>query len=580
MKKAISSSLVLGIVSLLAVPALAQDDVRLVVTPEAREVVKNGITQKAAPSVAGCVSAPHGEGQWCLGKRSAQSTSAKSVQNSAVMEVVILDSFGYSAKQVANILTEDGRFGLVEPDLQVKQMGEQLTDDPDFEGQKFYLGSSEKSKLGMNVTEAWADSDYFSEGEKVDVWIMDSSFYENKDVVFNGGASFSTIALERGGERQIPHANFRPNPYSVEQGLCDGHGVGVAGVVAAKINNGLAAAGITNNVNLYGGRVMTCGLGYMSDTVSNIEYLLGKHFDGIEPYIGKPGIINLSIGAYAEDGCPKYIQEPISRAVAAGWTIIVASGNETMPAAKSAPANCEGVISVGSVDSDGELEWFSNYGDDIDLSAAGNWIAAPCDEGEPEFSCFWDGTSFSSPLVAGMAAAIQSSTGASNELIVEALKATANKDVFGSSCGANNCGAGIPDMKAAIAFAGAVMNGEMNTIRYALSDSDTCEQSWLLDNFGASVPMCELYKVSFNGGVTLNANYYELVSVNAGQTWDDISLEVVGTSQVGEVYLRDIDTEARDYGVRICSSVGCSDKIEVMNTVGTSEDARPQSCKN
>lgn len=587
--KSVLTSVFVSVISAVTFSVDAGEEVRLVITPKANTVKSEVATQKATPSMSGCVPTPDGKSSWCIGNYTIDSNTkksvaidvvtAKSVHRSSGMEIITLDGLGYDAREVAKALTEDGHFGLVEADLEIHQKGTPAVNDNDFIRQEFYLGSSNESKLGMNVIEAWEGSNYFNDGEKVDVWIMDSSFFDNKDVIFTGGASFSTTALEKDGDRQEPHADFRPNPLSLEQGICNGHGVGVAGTVAAQMNNNMAGAGITNNVNLYAGRVMTCGIGFMSDAVNNIEYLLGKQFAGIEPYSGNPGVINLSIGALAEDGCPEYVQEPISRVISAGWVIVASSGNETMPAAHSAPANCEGVISVGSVDKDGELEWFSNYGDGLDLVTAGDWIAAPCEEGDSQFACFWDGTSFSSPLVAGLATAIKSMTGASPELIKQALKATARGEVLGSSCDGSRCGTGVPDVMAAIAFADAVMKGEMNTISFALSDTDTCEQSWFIDNFGASIPICQLYKATFLGGADNNNGYYELVSVDSGTGWEDKSLQVVTTSEYGETYLLNVDIETKDYGVRLCDTAGCSDQIVEMNIAGAREENRPESCK-
>jgi len=579
MKRTVLTSVILSTLSVMALPASAAEDVRLVITPKVRTIVANGVVQKAAPETKGCISAPNGAGEWCIRAHSPQSVTAKSLQKSPNMEVITVDGLGYTAKEVAKIMSDDGRFGRVEADLQVKQTGEAIPNDEDFQYvQKKYFGRSAESVTGMNVTDAWGDSDYFNDGQTIDVWIMDSSFFDNADVIFKGGASFTTTALEKGGDRQVPHADFRPNPSSVEQGLCNGHGIGVAGVVAAQINNEMAGAGISNNVNLYGGRVMTCGTGYLSDSVNNIEYLLGKEFEGIEPYTGQPGIINLSIGALAEEGCPEYAQEPITRAVEAGWVIVASAGNETMQAAHSTPANCEGVISVGSVDETGELTWFSNYGDGLDFVTQGENIAAPCDVGESQNACLWEGTSFSSPLVAGLATAIKSMTGAQPSLIKQALSVTARASVLGASCDGNACGAGIPDLKSAIAFAEAVMNGDMNTISYALGESDTCEQSWLLDHFGASIPMCELYKATFFGGVNADNGYFELVKIPAGQSWSLEEMEVVTTIETGVAYLQNIDADTYSYGVRMCGNNGeCSD-ISVMDTENAKEENRPVAC--
>lgn len=67
--------------------------------------------------------------------------------------------------------------------------------------------------------------------------------------------------------------------------------------------------------------------------------------------------------------CPRTYQKAIDEAVARGSTVVVAAGNERMNTMNSTPANCNNVIVVGAVGSDGVQASYSNYGQKVDISA-------------------------------------------------------------------------------------------------------------------------------------------------------------------------------------------------------------------
>ena len=135
-------------------------------------------------------------------------------------------------------------------------------------------------------------------------------------------------------------------------------------------------------------------------------------------------MLNLSLGAPGE--CGSAYTEVVQRINAAGAVVVAAAGNDAGKAV-GAPANCPGVIGVGGLRHSGTKVGFSDLGPEIALSApAGNCVfdnnRQPCtypivtgiDTGKqgPQSSTWTDsfsygvGTSFASPLVAGVAALV------------------------------------------------------------------------------------------------------------------------------------------------------------------------------
>ncbi|MBI2363254.1 MAG: S8 family serine peptidase, partial [Elusimicrobia bacterium] len=115
-------------------------------------------------------------------------------------------------------------------------------------------------------------------------------------------------------------------------------------------------------------------------------------------------VLNMSIG---EEGtaCPTAVQNAINAAVASstGVIIVVSAGNAASTI--SAPANCVGVIPVGATDSNDNIASFSNTGTELasfGVVAPGVNIVTTDRGGGVTGSA--TGTSFSAPLVSGLAA--------------------------------------------------------------------------------------------------------------------------------------------------------------------------------
>jgi hypothetical protein len=80
-------------------------------------------------------------------------------------------------------------------------------------------------------------------------------------------------------------------------------------------------------------------------------------------------VINLS---FATQGmCTPALQTAIDGAISRGVSVVAAAGNANDDVRNYAPANCDGVISVGASDRSGKRAAYSNFGEGIDVSAPG-----------------------------------------------------------------------------------------------------------------------------------------------------------------------------------------------------------------
>ncbi|WP_159888277.1 S8 family serine peptidase [Paenibacillus puerhi] len=204
-----------------------------------------------------------------------------------------------------------------------------------------------------------------------------------------------------------------------------GHGTKVAGIIAASVNNSIGIAGVAGKV----AEILPVRVGYWA---SREDYVIpsDKLANGIY-WAVKNGanIINMSLGIDATTAGTdqiRVVREAISYALEHQVTVVAASGNnsnhwiygergdwdktvnqERQFVWTSFPANMEGVLSVGAVTqfSDGTLALadFSNIG--------AITLVAPGTEMYTTSAAFKDsryyeegnGTSFSAPLVAGIA---------------------------------------------------------------------------------------------------------------------------------------------------------------------------------
>src|SRR6267142_1623630 len=190
-----------------------------------------------------------------------------------------------------------------------------------------------------------------------------------------------------------------------------GHGTAVAGTIVAAGNNGLGVAGVAYGCTVLPVKVMDAwGSASHSTIAQGIEYAV-QH---------GARIINLSLGG---DWPSSTLQNAINYAWSNNVVVVAAAGNNgsTVP---QYPAACEHVLAVSATTPDDSRASFSTYGNFVTLSAPGVSVwTTQRDLANPYGP--WSGTSFSSPIVAGVAALVTSvNPSLSNTQIIDILKQT------------------------------------------------------------------------------------------------------------------------------------------------------------
>lgn len=175
-----------------------------------------------------------------------------------------------------------------------------------------------------------------------------------------------------------------------------GHGTKVAGVIAAEYGNGIGVTGIVGPYDVKILPLKVFGEGNKTKTsyiVAAINYAVAYDVD----------VINLSLGGDLKSDIEN---NAIQQAIRAGITVVAAAGNKAEEGNPLFyPASYDNVISVGSVDQLNQHVKSSNYNNSLTLVAPGTSIYTT----SPNHGfTMGEGTSFSSPIVAGAVAMYKS----------------------------------------------------------------------------------------------------------------------------------------------------------------------------
>ncbi|MDR1013835.1 MAG: RICIN domain-containing protein [Coriobacteriales bacterium] len=194
-------------------------------------------------------------------------------------------------------------------------------------------------------------------------------------------------------------------------GDVDGHGTHVAGIAAARANNGKLVAGVSYNANILPIKVFSADAqgnikGETADVVKAYDYIMERNKDSA----ANVRIVNLSIGGPVKNTA---LHNKIIAARSAGILTVAAAGNSSTDAALY-PADYPEVISVVAVDRNNQRASFSNYGSNKDLAAPGTEVTGRSgilstysDRANPGDNTAFDsqqGTSMAAPIVSGTAA--------------------------------------------------------------------------------------------------------------------------------------------------------------------------------
>ena len=249
-------------------------------------------------------------------------------------------------------------------------------------------------------------------------WYLDSiNTYEGWDIT-TGSSDVVIAVLDSGVNAQHPDLvgkvltgqgyDFVNNDADASDD--QGHGTSVAGTAAANVNNGIGIAGIAMNAKILPVKVMSAASSALySNIAKGIIYAADNGAD----------IINVSLtGTVAST----ILQDAVNYAWGKGCVVVCSAGNSGLNE-KLYPAACNNVIAVSASNYWGEAPSWSTKGDHVDVVAPGHGIQTTTMNGGYGMT---GGTSFSAPIVSGLAALLMSSPlDLSNAEIEDVIKNTA-----------------------------------------------------------------------------------------------------------------------------------------------------------
>lgn len=168
------------------------------------------------------------------------------------------------------------------------------------------------------------------------------------------------------------------------------HGTAVAGVAAARANNGFGAMGTCFSCDVMPLRVLgPDGVAFNTNTAAAIDYAVDHG----------AAVVNASIyGPHS----PPTLRDAVARARAAGVLVVAAAGNEGT-SERQYPAAFPEVVSVGAAATGGVLTRYSSFGEWVKF-AAPECAPVTAIGGDTLIGC---ATSVASPLVAGVVALLR-----------------------------------------------------------------------------------------------------------------------------------------------------------------------------
>ncbi|HTU66200.1 MAG TPA: S8 family serine peptidase [Steroidobacteraceae bacterium] len=338
-----------------------------------------------------------------------------------------------SPDQVLERLRADPAVQYAVPDH--RRFAQAVPNDPLFNGQ-WYLQSTEVS--AVNAVGAW-DLEQGRPG--VVVAVLDTGvLYDHPDLGRGDaggkllpGRDFVTLVAQandgdgRDADPSDPGdwVNDADKAANVALANCDvtgssWHGTRVSGMIGALSNNGAGITGLSWNSFLLPVRVLgKCG-GKDSDILAGMRWAAGLTTPGVPNNPTPARILNMSLGSTG--ACESSYRTVIDELTALKVLVVVSAGNEgTMV---SSPADCPGVAGVAALRHAGSKVGFSNLGPEVTVGAPGgncvNISGGPClfsldttsntGTQAPGTDTYTNqqssnlGTSFSAPIVSGIAA--------------------------------------------------------------------------------------------------------------------------------------------------------------------------------
>ena len=300
--------------------------------------------------------------------------------------------------KVANYFFETGLFSSSSPDFLVKY-NTACTNDPEFHelwGLNYDAGIN---NVNINICDAWK----ITEGKGVQVALLDT------------GIELTHIDLADNISSLSYNTESNSSPSQIINN--ESHGTHMAGTIAAVKDNNLQVVGVAPQSTLIS----------ISNALDETPNSRMKRVDGINwAWQHGADIINNSwVISPQFDAINNAINNALTKGRNGKGTVMVfASGNDY--GAVSFPANSNpDIISVGSVNYTGVRSNFSNYGNELDLVAPGEYILSTTLD---NYTDFLSGTSSATAHVSGVAALVLSANPSLNvDEVRDIIEQTAQK---------------------------------------------------------------------------------------------------------------------------------------------------------
>ncbi|KAG2199498.1 hypothetical protein INT47_009952, partial [Mucor saturninus] len=167
----------------------------------------------------------------------------------------------------------------------------------------------------------------------------------------------------------------------------NGHGTFVAGVCCG------TKYGVAKSAEIVSVKTLdTDGNGRLSDVLVGLEWIVEQH----RKDTNAKSIVNLSLGALYSQAT----NDAIAQAMSLGIHFAVAAGNYGEDACLYSPGSTPGAITVGAIDEDDSVSYYSNFGKCVDIFAPGTNIKSIWPTSNSATRTL-SGTSMAAPHVAG-----------------------------------------------------------------------------------------------------------------------------------------------------------------------------------
>ncbi|MCK1822720.1 type VII secretion-associated serine protease mycosin [Streptomyces sp. XM83C] len=278
----------------------------------------------------------------------------------------------------------------------------------------------------VNLDELWA----LSTGKNVEVAVIDTGV-DVKNPQLTKAVDVSK------GENLLPAKNSKGEEIDRgnSQGTTDtvGHGTRVAGIIAARPAEGTGFVGLAPDARIIPIKQNDAeGNGTAATLATAIKHAVAKGAD----------VINISQDTSNAVRPDSVLEQAVNEALAANVVVVASAGNDGLGGNVKAtyPASYPGVLAVAASDRNNERASFSQAGEFVGVAAPGVDMISTVPGGG---HCSDNGTSFSAPYVAGVAALLKSKyPNWTARQIVAQIEQTAERSIPGHD---RNVGWGVVD---------------------------------------------------------------------------------------------------------------------------------------